>query len=727
MTPDRAEGLLRALILDDTARDQGDAELLRRFDRHNDQTAFAELVRRHGPMVLGVCRRVARSDADDAFQAAFLVLARKANTIRRPDLLANWLYGVAYRVARRARRTSARRQAHERTVPQLPERSIPPANDWNDLAPILDRELMALPEWYRLPIVMCDLEGLSRNEAARCLGIAEGTLSSRLANGRRKLGARLARRGIGVSSVALLAFQEARGVVVPDLLLRTAGLIANRRGGEVPAAISMMANEGPNMSRFTLFGTTLAVVASIALTMAIAGSKEQSPPGPMKPTPEAKEQPSPKAVATGYEKPRMRLAIDLLDRPRGLLWGASKSTPYIFVEERSASTTAPGADPRGRPTVSTSSGRSSIHIYRADSEASVMNYLMPTGHRLHYVHPELERLATVRNDSRGINAIHEMIVWAPRFKFSETRHGFGPSPAPGPLGRDENTLEAIARLSFLEDTGNSYAILPDLSAVWTTYFEKDDEDKTTHVGLRKLRLLQAEKQGKGPIDTGEVLVTHAAVPGSFERVVFNLAGDQAIMVAKDRLLRAYQLSTGKEMWKFPLSPDEQVIGIVPSANGESLVLATSPDTYGTIGRPIAKTEKDPTEKLKVPATIRSIQATTGKASEKYRTKPYESIDSITVHGSLVAINGTTVILARDADRPRAPGFGEMGPSRLSSSSFVQIVDLDAGVVVQRWKGSALLGFSPKSSPITLGVAEAASTFEEASSTNRLGLWELREK
>jgi hypothetical protein len=127
-----------------------DRELLALFVRERDQTAFAELVRKHGSIVLGVCRRMTGhpQDAEDAFQAVFLILARKAAAIRNPDLLGNWLYGVAVRIAQTARRSSSRRRAREVAVSAMPDTPVPPAETVSELSPILDEELVALPPWY---------------------------------------------------------------------------------------------------------------------------------------------------------------------------------------------------------------------------------------------------------------------------------------------------------------------------------------------------------------------------------------------------------------------------------------------------------------------------------------------------------------------------------------------------------------------------------------------------
>src|SRR5262249_14892382 len=159
-------------------------ELLGRYLQRRDGDAFEALLARHGPMVLGVCRRLLGSaaDAEDAFQATFLVLVRKAASIVPREQVGNWLYGVAYRTATSAKVMTDRRGAKERAAarPEAREEHAP-----TDLGPLLDEELNRLPDKYRTPVVLCDLEGATRREAARRLGWPEGTLSTRLRAGRR--------------------------------------------------------------------------------------------------------------------------------------------------------------------------------------------------------------------------------------------------------------------------------------------------------------------------------------------------------------------------------------------------------------------------------------------------------------------------------------------------------------------------------------------------------------
>jgi RNA polymerase sigma factor (sigma-70 family) len=179
--------------------DATDGELLTRFVRSRDEAAFAELVRRLGPIVLGVCRRVTADThlAEDAFQAAFLVLARRAADIHPREAVRGWLYGVAARTAQKARVMSLRRRTREVPTHTLPDCPASPRDEADpDVLRALDEEIAALSDHLRVAVVLCELDGLSRKDAAVRLGIHEGTLSSRLAKARHVLAERLRRRGI---------------------------------------------------------------------------------------------------------------------------------------------------------------------------------------------------------------------------------------------------------------------------------------------------------------------------------------------------------------------------------------------------------------------------------------------------------------------------------------------------------------------------------------------------
>jgi RNA polymerase sigma factor (sigma-70 family) len=183
-----------------------DGELLTRFLSHRDNDALAALVHRHAPMVWGVCRRLLRSphDAEDALQATFLVLVRKAATVKPREMVGNWLYGVAHHTAVRLRATAAKRGVREMQMMETPEPVVAKARG-DDLLLLLDHELSCLPEKYRVMIVLCDLESKTRIEVARQLAIPEGTVASRLARARGMLAKRLARHGLAVSGGSLAA------------------------------------------------------------------------------------------------------------------------------------------------------------------------------------------------------------------------------------------------------------------------------------------------------------------------------------------------------------------------------------------------------------------------------------------------------------------------------------------------------------------------------------------
>jgi RNA polymerase sigma factor (sigma-70 family) len=177
---------LQTLFSCGTVGGLSDEQLLDRFVAQREEAIFEEIIQRHGTMVWGVCRRVLRDhhDAEDAFQATFLVLARKAASVRPREKLGNWLYGVAYQTAMKARATTSRRRAREKQVPDMPEPMVVPHDLQDALAESLDRELSRLPEKYRIPIVLCELEGMTHKEAADQLGWPTGTVSGRLSRAR---------------------------------------------------------------------------------------------------------------------------------------------------------------------------------------------------------------------------------------------------------------------------------------------------------------------------------------------------------------------------------------------------------------------------------------------------------------------------------------------------------------------------------------------------------------
>jgi RNA polymerase sigma factor (sigma-70 family) len=269
--------LLRKAARKDNAS-LSDAHLLERFAVERDAAAFEILVQRFGPMVFGVCRRVLGDvhAAEDAFQATFLVLAQKASSLTRRSLVGNWLYGVAYRTAKRAKVDAARRLAHERQAP-MPIRSDPLEEVvWRDLRPVLDEVIHNLPAKYRRPFVLCYLEGRTNEEAARELGWPVGTLFTRLARARELLRHCLTRRGIGLSGISLSAFltSEATAAVSAALgadTVRAAALFAAGNAA-VAGAISARAAALAEGVLHTMFLNKLKVTAVVLIVVGALGS-----------------------------------------------------------------------------------------------------------------------------------------------------------------------------------------------------------------------------------------------------------------------------------------------------------------------------------------------------------------------------------------------------------------------------------------------------------------------
>jgi RNA polymerase sigma factor (sigma-70 family) len=258
-----------------------DAILLDRFVRLRDETAFAALVKTHGPMVLGVCRRVLRhaQDAEDAFQATFLVLARKAGSLEKPELLANWLFGVAFRTAEHARGKAARRNLHEKEVATM-FAAIPQASDLDrEVREVLDEELFRMPEKYRAPLVLCYLKGMTNEQAAEHLGCPTGSMSARLARAREILRTRLSSRlGVVPGMLMPLALPEISSAtaIVPDGLANAtiqaaAGLIGAKTVTEVavsPAVADLLA---AMLHRQAKQPSRLLVAMLVAIIVAVGG------------------------------------------------------------------------------------------------------------------------------------------------------------------------------------------------------------------------------------------------------------------------------------------------------------------------------------------------------------------------------------------------------------------------------------------------------------------------
>ncbi len=273
-----------ALCSDDSLTD---GQLLECFCNQQEEAAFEGLMRRHGSMVMGVCQRILQNshDAEDAFQATFLVLVRKAGALMGRKTVGNWLFGVAYHTALKARAATVKRRFKEQQVKAAAQE--PDDGKWQELQHLLDQELARLPDDYREAVVLCDLEGKTRKEAARKLGWPEGTLSGRIARARVLLSQRLARRGVVVSGglLAMILSAKSASASVPAPLLvstikaaacvaadqaLTAGIVSAKVAALTQGALKAMLISKLKIATFVLLGLSLFTFGALALNSGTA-------------------------------------------------------------------------------------------------------------------------------------------------------------------------------------------------------------------------------------------------------------------------------------------------------------------------------------------------------------------------------------------------------------------------------------------------------------------------
>jgi RNA polymerase sigma factor (sigma-70 family) len=274
--------------------DLPDAELVRRFGEQHDAAAFTALVQRHGPLVLGVCRRVLHHhhDAEDAFQATFLVLARCTAKIRKGQAVGSWLHGVAFRTALQARRAAARRRFHEQRAKDMAQGKTSCDVAWRDLQAVLDEEIRRLAEAYRAAFVLCCLEGKSKSEAARELGLKEGTLSGRLARARQQLKRRLAHRGVTLSAIlgltALARTPVAAALAHATIRAAVLDAAGNSAAAGIPAGVYALARGVSKTMSMTKVTVALAMLLTSLAVFGAGLLAHQAPASPPVPAASAK-------------------------------------------------------------------------------------------------------------------------------------------------------------------------------------------------------------------------------------------------------------------------------------------------------------------------------------------------------------------------------------------------------------------------------------------------------
>jgi RNA polymerase sigma factor (sigma-70 family) len=282
-------GYLHSILSRSRGEQDDDRELLRRFAEARDGDAFAVLMRRHGPMVLGLARRVVGDAqlAEDVFQAAFLMLARKAHTIRRAESLSCWLHGVAFRLALRVRRAHQRRQEREAHVRRC--HSSTPLDELTaqEFLTVLDEELHHLPERYRSPLILCCLEGLSQEEAAKRLGCSAGAVKGRLERGRNQLRLRLEKRGLTLPAVLGGTLLLAGSTSPVPAALAQATLQAATTGGGIAPAVAALLEEAMRTMLVNKFKAIGAAVMLLALSGTGVGMMALRPQAARENTPPA--------------------------------------------------------------------------------------------------------------------------------------------------------------------------------------------------------------------------------------------------------------------------------------------------------------------------------------------------------------------------------------------------------------------------------------------------------
>jgi RNA polymerase sigma factor (sigma-70 family) len=286
-----------------------DRELLRRFAETRDGEAFAVLMRRHGPMVLNLARRLSGDEqlAEDVFQAAFVLLARKVHTIHRPESLPCWLHGVARRLALEGQRARRRRTEHESQL--QPASPLSPLDELSaqELLAVLDEELHQLPENYRAPLILCCLEGLSQEEAAKRLGCSAGAVKGRLERGRNQLRLRLEKRGLTLPAVLggtlLLAGSTSP---VPAALMQST-LQAATTGGSITPAVAALIEEAMR----SMFFHKLKAIGAAAMLLAVTGAGAAM----MALHPQAAKEKGPPAAASADKPMSVDERVDLYGDP----------------------------------------------------------------------------------------------------------------------------------------------------------------------------------------------------------------------------------------------------------------------------------------------------------------------------------------------------------------------------------------------------------------------------
>ena len=685
----RPAEILRQLEQSGTADDA----LLARFVATRDATAFTELVRRHGALVLGVCLRVTghRQDAEDAFQATFLVLARRAATLRSDVRLWSWLYGVGYRVAWRARRTSIRRRRREITVAAMTEPLAPaPASEIPELMPVLDEELAALPNYYREAIVLCDLRGASRAEAAAVLGVPEGTLSSRLANGRKKLAARLTRRGVSLAVAALpvaLAETQAGTAVSAELIATTCRTVADfAANGTVPGPLARLIKGGFAVRKTFVFGALVAIAAAGAVFAATA--RDAAPPlSPSRPpvvavrseTPQpAVPATEPKPDASYTDAPRIAAGWDLpLTAPARVTWAPTGSRLAVvgFV---------PGPAPvgfvAGQAPVSSQAAFVVVDYTGKPDPENLSRTFTPKDGSVVGFTADGKQLITDRRENHLLSGLHQLVYWNSAKTFSPVEGGWP-------------RIDAGAKLRTVTFDGadiHGYAFAPDGKSFRALRYRQSANEAP-----KTMQVIE--------IDTATGRAGKPLMQVDYGDHSFSTDGKRlAVGDASTRTVRVYDLEKRDkpELYRFALPP-EKVTGDTDSP----LVMRFSPDGSRLVAS--LGVARSLIINLETGTPICALEGT-------HSLVPELSPSAFSSDGRLFAANGQMFQLEKVSEK------GKERTQANVTDSFLTVWDTTTGRVLKTWSGPArndAIAFHP-SRPL-LAVAES-----KGDGWTRLGFWDF---
>ena len=652
-----------------------DAELLARFAATKDAAAFESLVRRHGALVLGVCRRVTRNaqDAEDVFQATFLVLAQKAHSLRNAALLGNWLYGVAFRVAWRARRSAARRSAREVTMSSLPDYPAPAQlGAVPELAPILDEELAALAACYREAIVLCDLRGTSREEAAAALGVPEGTLSSRLANGRKKLAARLTKRGIALSIAILpsaVSEMQAAMILPNELLTKTCGLIADYSvGGAVPSPLAKLAKGGLTVRQTLMFGLVMVAVVTGAVFAAQPGAAPPVDP-PKPPVVAEKTEPVPQPKVEGADKP----AVKYTNTPRLVRgWDVQVSSVWDVIWSPDGSLVAVMGD-----SSEANKRREVFCVLKYPGTADPhIRHEMSINSRFAGFSPDSKFIITDLREYFLVSGFHRLTYWNP--VKAERSSG------------EWLTLNDKAQVRNIDLDGTHarvYIFLPDGKTFRAVRYGYDDTDREP----KDVEVLDVDtSSGKA----GKLLLKIDSV----RRAVLSPDGKRlAVCDGKMTKVTVYDVGRGAKVSEHKIPAENQVVdpyffSLVFSRDGSRLMVARGLGQMFVLNTDTG-------------AALSNLEGLT-TAITTLRAHSFSS------DGRLLALSYDKI------QEPKAIG-GALKPGPGSQPQhFLTVWDAETGKVLKTWSGSLLkVAFCP-TRPL-LAIAEA-----NGSGDTRVGFWDF---